>query len=475
MTRYVVLHGHIYQPPREDPWSGEIAVEASAAPFANWNQRITEECYRPNAAARVLGQDGSVAYVRDNYRETSVDVGPTLAVWLEHHAPDVLQAIVDADRAGHTAIAHPWVHAILPLCSPRDVRTLVHWGASDFEQRFGRPAEGMWLPETAVDTMTLEALADEGIAFTLLAPHQLEATRAGHADPWTEDVDPRVPYRLTLPSGRVMSVLTYDGGLSNAVAFEGVLRDGVGFAHRLLQSCGDWATGIAAVVTDFETYGHHHRFGEMALARALEELARMEDVAVVSAAEAIRAVPSREALLAERTAWSCAHGIDRWQADCGCRTRDATPLGQAWRAPLRTALDWFRDRAQADDLARDFANPWAARDAFGEVLSGAIDRERWLEDALAPGGDPARASAWIDLQLHLLLMFTSCGWFFDDAAGHETILVLRHAARALELVVQLGGPDLEAGLVDRLHPMRSEDPAFPDGAAIWAEVMSRTP
>lgn len=468
MTVYVVFHGHVYQPPRESPWTGEIPEEAGAAPFANWNQRITEECYRPNAAARILGTDGEVAAVRDNYRSVSLDVGPTLAHWLDAHAPDVAAAIAAADREHRTAIAHPWVHAILPLCNERDRRTLVRWGVHDFRRRFGRDPEGMWLPETGVDTPTLEALADEGIFFTLLAPHQLEATRNDAGDEWRSEVDPRRPYRITLPSGRVCTVLTYDGGLSNAVAFENVLRDGVALAARVRAAAGDAETAIASVVTDFETYGHHHRFGEMALARALVELEQMPGVQVVPALAAVSEVPAAEARLAENTAWSCAHGLERWRSNCGCRIQHEAPPGQEWRAPLREALDLLRDRVQADEaLASLFDDCWRARDDYGAVLTGETSREDWLAAHASRAGDAGRATTWITLQLHLLSMYTSCGWFFDDAARLETVLVLRHAARALELIGELGGPDLEPELVELLRPMRSADPRYPDGAAIW--------
>jgi alpha-amylase/alpha-mannosidase (GH57 family) len=421
----------------------------------------------------VLAPDGSVASQRDNYRSLSLDVGPTLAAWLEPHAPDVHAAIVAADGAGGRAIAHPWAHAILPLCTERDRRTLVHWGVADFRRRFGREPAGVWLPETAVDLPTLETLADEGLAFTILAPHQLALSRTAVGAGWSPEIDPRVPHRVALPSGRSVSVLTYDGALSNAVAFEGLLEDGVQLATRVLDAAGPGdGPALAAVVTDFETYGHHHRFGEMALAKALGLLEAEPGVAVVTAAEAIAAVPARDAVLAEHTAWSCAHGVGRWRADCGCRVGPPTPHGQAWRAPLRLAVDWLRDTvAQLEELATDLADPRAARDAYGSVLTGAEPWTEWVGSRLARGGSGERARTWLEAQRHVLLMQSSCGWFFDDAAGHETALVLRHAARAAELVATLGGPDLEPRLVELLRPMRSEDPRYPDGAAIWRELV----
>ncbi len=475
MTRRVVIHGHLYQPPREDPWTGEVPVEPSAAPFANWNERITAECYQPNACATVLQGEGKLATVRNNYASISFNVGPTLAGWLERHAPEVHEALVAADRVSHTALAQPWVHAILPLCCELDRRTLVRWGILDFERRFGRQPEGMWLPETGVDTPTLETLAAQGIRFTILAPRQLARTTSASEADWGEEVDPRVPYRIGLPSGRSVDVLTYDGALSNAVAFEDVLRDGIGFAGRVLSAHGEDGAEepIAAVVTDFETFGHHHRFGEMALAKALDVLEAQDGVAVVSAATAVRGAAPGEGRLVEPSSWSCAHGVERWRSDCGCRAGAPTANGQSWRAPLRDALDWLR--AEASDAVSDtgLVDRWGARDEYGSVLTGAVPIGDWLEPRLEPGADGERARTWLELQRHLLFMFSSCGWFFDDAAGYETLLNLRHAARSLELLRALGGPDLEPGLVDALRPLRSEDPRYPEGAVIWDELVRR--
>jgi alpha-amylase/alpha-mannosidase (GH57 family) len=475
-TRFVVFHGHLYQPPREDPWTGEVPVEASAAPYHDWNERITAECYRPNAHARLLGPGGGLLAVRNNYARVSFDLGPTLASWLEDHAADVYEALVAADHGRGLAIAHPWVHAILPLCNERDRRTLIRWGCDDYRRRFGREPEGMWLPETAADVATLEALADAGVRFTLLAPHQLTHARPGPDAPWREGVDPRLPHAIELPSGRSVVALSYAGGLSAAAAFEGLLHDGEAFAQRVLGAVAEGPeAGVTAVVIDFETYGHHHRGGEMALAKALAELDSAPGVSIVSAQAAIAALPWHEGRLREPSAWSCAHGVGRWREDCSCRIGPETPKGQAWRAPLRDGLDWLRDAAaRAENLASALEDPWAARDAYGEVLTGVVPFEEWVPGRLAAGADPERAGLWLELQRHLLLMYSSCGWFFDDAAGHETVLVLRHAARALDLVAELGGPELEDGLVARLEPMASEDARYPDGRAIWRQLVRKT-
>jgi alpha-amylase/alpha-mannosidase (GH57 family) len=463
----VVVHGHLYQPPREDPRTGTVPVEASAAPFHDWNERITDECYRANAHAR-LGE-ASVS----NYERLSYNACPTLTTWFAEHAPDVLGALADADarqqaRGQHgPALAAPWVHAILPLCSPADRATMVQWGIAEFTHRFGRTPDGMWLPETALDTATLVALADAGIGFTIVAPHQVAAHRHEPGARWAPGAGDGRPLRVALPGGRAIVVLPYDGECSNDVAFNGALHDGVGFARRLVARAHE--RGVCTVVTDMESYGHHHRFGEMALAAAFEHLAADPSVEIVNAADAVARLPHGEGVVVAPSAWSCAHGVERWHSDCGCRAGAPTPHGQSWRAPLRSALDTLRDAvAQLPALASDLRDPARARDEYVAVLLDAEGHDEFVRRR-APG-DAARARQWLQLQYHLLLMYSSCAWFFDDAAGHESLIVLRHAAAAIDLVADLGGPDLERAVVDRLAPMVSDVHAI-GGAAIWHDLV----
>lgn len=469
MTRYAVIHGHLYQPPREDPWSGVVPREETAAPYANWNERITAECYRPNALAGAgpAGRGGV-------YRSLSFNVGPTLARWLELEAPDVHEALVAADHDTQGALAQPWVHAILPLAPERDRVTLVQWGIDDFRCRFGRTPHGMWLPETAVDTPTLETLAGAGIEYTILAPWQLRSgIDPGDGEGGGEDtIDPSHPYRLDLPSGRSLLAATYDGKLAGDVAFGDALQDGSTLARRLLDG-GD-ANGdgpLRLIAVDFETFGHHRREGPRALADALVELAASPDTVVGSLTTALARADARPGRLREPSSWSCAHGVERWRSDCGCCTAPPGPHGQSWRTPLRDALDWLRDAVAAAELAIGLHDPWRARDQYGLVLAGTTTLEEWLPAQLAPGGNPERAATWLELQRHLLLMFSSCGWFFDDAAGYETLINLRHAARALELAGSLGATDLERGFVERLQPMRSDVHPGLDGTAIWHQLV----
>ena len=387
MNRAICIHGHFYQPPRENPWLEVVERQESAYPYHDWNERITAECYAPNAAARLLDGAGHVRRTFDNYSRISFNFGPTLLAWLEQCEPQVYQAVIAADRrsrerfGGHgSAIAQAYNHLILPLANRRDLRTQVIWGVRDFEHRFGRRPEGMWLPETAVDLATLEALAEQGIAFTILAPHQARAVRAAGGAGWADarqGLDTRVPYRCRLPSGRSIALFFYDGALARAVAFERLLASGEGFVSRLLSAFGGGggAWRLVHLATDGETYGHHHRHGEMALAWALEfleERGARYGVALTNYGQFLAAhPPAAEVEIAEDTSWSCVHGVERWRADCGCQVGGEPGWNQAWRRPLRDALDWLRDAAapRFEEVARTLlADPWAARDDYVAVV-----------------------------------------------------------------------------------------------------------
>lgn len=506
---WVCVHGHFYQPPRDNPWLDEIEPQPSAAPYRDWNERITAECYRPNSAARLLDGKGLISEIIDNYQRMSWNFGPTLLDYLHRHAREVHDAIVAADRAscarfsGHgSGMAQAHSHLILPLCSPRDKRTQVRWGAADFEHRFGRRPEGMWLPECAVDTPTLEALADEGIGFTVLAPRQAAAFRppgggAGQQGWQRGPIDTRRGYRCPLPSGRSIDLYFYDGALSQAVAFEHLLRDGRELARRLaaLPPLPGEAISLSHIATDGESYGHHHRFGDMALAAALAAVDGDPRFRLTNYAE-LRALspPTWEVQIVEPSSWSCAHGVSRWCDDCGCNT-GAPGVHQRWRRPLRDALDGLRDRVHAalEELgAPIFEDVWRARDAYIAVLLGEGSEEARqaffdaeLRQPGAGGGDSAGGSAALaqamkarrralelmELGRAAMLMYTSCGWFFDDIGGIETVQVLRYAARALELLQRLTGEDREPELVLQLARATGnhrEKPELADGAAIWA-------
>jgi len=492
MNRFVCIHGHFYQPPRENPWLEEIEIQDSAHPYHDWNERITAECYAPNAAARILGDERRITDIVNNYSRMSFNFGPTLLSWMERHAPEVYAAVLEADResrdrfGGHgAAIAQVYNHIIMPLASERDKRTQVVWGIRDFEHRFGRKPEGMWLAETAVDIATLEVLAAEGIAFTILAPHQALRIRRENTEMW-EDVsggriDTHKPYLCRLPSGRSIALFFYNGPLSREIAFGNLLADGASFARRIAAGFTDTTDPqLVHIATDGETYGHHHKYGDMALAYCFH-LLQTENMAQPTVyGEFLEICPPRDEVeIAENTAWSCAHGIERWRSDCGCETGCDPRLHQRWRAPLREAVDMLAERLgiHFENAASGFLrDPWAARDDYLSVIldRSGEGRNRFLERHAARKLDnesKVRAIKLLEMQRNALLQFTSCGWFFDDVAGLETVQILMYAARAIQLAVETGGPDLEADFVRILERAAGNRPGLKSGAAIYRKII----
>jgi len=446
----VVIHAHFYQPPREDPWLDALEREPGAAPFHDWNERIERECYRTVTAARLPDARGRIRRIVNTLTAISFNVGPTLLEWLEQAAPDSYARILEADRLsaarlGHgNAIAMPYHHTILPLASRRDKRTEVRWGIADFQRRFGREPEGMWLPETAVDDETLDVVAEAGIRFTLLAPHQVVAAPPdGH------------PGLYTTRNGRQVAVAIYDGPLSHQVAFGPLIRDGRAWLDALTsRRPADLEPELITLATDGETYGHHHVYGEMALAAVVDGAEgaglRLENLASFLA----RHPATQPVELVERTSWSCAHGVERWRSDCGCRLDPARFPSQKWRAPLREALDWLAGELHArfEQLAPGhLQDPWESRDAL---------------HGQPPGPTlPVPARELLEMERNALRMFTSCGWFFDDLAGIETLQCLRYAARAIELA-GADGPRLREELAARLAAAHSNDPALGSGRSL---------
>ena len=468
--RAVIVHGHYYQPPRENPWLEYVEAEATAAPAHDWNRRIERECYRAVTAARLPGKDGRVAGILNALAWTSFDVGPTLLDWLEREAPATYEAILAADResagllGSGNAIAAPFHHVILPLASRRDKVTEVRWGIADFRRRFGRAPEGMWLPETAVDEETLDVLAEAGIGFTILAPHQVvEAPPRG------------LPGRVRTTGGREIAVFVYDGPLSHDVAFGPALSDGVAWAQRMLEG-PDGETSLVSVATDGETYGHHHRFGEMALARMVAEVRRERSATLTNFAAFLRAnPPAVQVRIVAPSSWSCVHGVERWRAECGCRVAPVRGWHQRWRAPLREAVEWLAEGLH-EVFAREgeglLADPWAARAAYGESFGSFGEPDPAFAAAHAARvlgeQDGVRARELLEMERNALRLFTSCAWFFDDVGGLEQLQVLRYAARAIELA-GAQGPRLETGFVRRLAAATSNDPEVGDARRMYLD------
>ena len=487
--RYICIHSHFYQPPRENPWLEAIELQDSAYPYHDWNERITAECYSPNASTRILDGTGKIRQIVNNYARISFNFGPSLLSWMEAKTPEVYLSVLAADResrqrfSGHgSALAQAYNHIILPLANSRDKQTQIRWGLADFRHRFGRDAEGMWLPETAVDLETLELLAAEGVRFTILAQNQARRVRQTGARNWRDvsgsRIDPTRPYRVNLASGLSIDIFFYDGPVSQAVAFERLLENGERFASRLLGVFSESRTWpeLVHIATDGETYGHHHRHGEMALAYALNYVETQGLARVTNYGEFLELhPPTHEVEIFENTAWSCAHGVGRWKENCGCSTGARGDWNQEWRGPLRTALDWLRDSVNPhfERLAAELVtDPWAARDGYIDVVLNRRSRSRTAflaKFALRDLSADEQVTLWklLELQRHSMLMYTSCGWFFDELSGIETVQVLQYAGRVIQLAKKLFGEDLEPQFIELLRAARSNVPEFRDGALIW--------
>ncbi len=478
---HVVVHAHCYQPPREDPWLEVVEAEPSAAPDHDWNARIDRECYARlaetevrqrlvGAAAGDPDARSGIARLVNLYSWCTFDVGATLCEWMEDGAPDTLRAMVEGDAAsvrrwGHgNAIAAPYHHVILPLASPRDRRTEVRWGIADFQRRFGRFPEGMWLPECAADDDTLDLLAEEGIHFTILAPYQVTTTAETHG----------LPVRWRGASGRTLTILPYDGGLAGEVAFGGLLQHPAALAQRLAPAIGDGQARCTTLATDGETFGHHHRNGERTLALALAAIAQRADARITNAATLVAThPPTLDAQLVSPSSWSCAHGVERWRANCGCRINHDKAPAQHWRGPLRAALTSLA--AHSDGVFEHegtmlFARgPWQTRDDYGSVVGHDGDvLEQFVRDAMHPGAGAdavGRARELLELQRATLRLFTSCAWFFDEVDRIETRQVLRYAARVLEL--SRIGARLEPDFLHLLDAAHSATPNSPTASDVY--------
>jgi alpha-amylase/alpha-mannosidase (GH57 family) len=520
MGQFICIHGHFYQPPRENPWIEEVEVEDSAYPYHDWNARITAECYAPNAASRILDSQKNIIDIVNNYASISFNFGPTLLMWLEQNNPVVYSAILKADKnsmkrfSGHgSAIAQVYNHLIMPLATRRDKRTQVLWGISDFRHRFGRFPEGMWLAETAVDTETLEILADQGILFTILSPSQALRVKRISGGSWTtaipETLDCSVAYRCQLRNNRSIVIFFYDKPVSEELAFGSLLENGEAFAHRMI---GHFArpgreSGLLSIVSDGETYGHHHRFADMALAYALYDIERDKSATITIFGEYLAGhPPAYDVEIRENTSWSCPHGVERWRANCGCCTKGTAvhdaekhsrritetrgggsnppqtcdlPGNQNWRAPLREAMDHLRgelDRIFETSAAQFLADPWSARDDYITVIldRSPVSRENFLNRHASRKltyDEQCTAFTLLEMERNALLMFTSCGWFFDDISGIESVQVMKYACRAMQLAKDVTGNNLEPDYLNALSRARSNKPGHLDGSTIYLDFV----
>jgi len=483
----LIIHGHFYQPPRENPWTGIIEQQSGASPFHDWNERIHAECYWPNAFV----QSGSEESI-NNYNNISFNFGPTLLSWLQTHHPGTYQKILDADkqsakiRNGHgNAIAQAYGHAILPLCNDRDRLTQVLWGVADFRYRFDREPESLWLPESACNAQTLDLLIEQGLRYVILAPGQAKRFRAP-AGEWRNvaeyGIDSSLAYRYRhrTQRSRSLAVFFYFGGLSQAIAFERALRSSELLIGLIKQAARNSA--MVNIATDGETYGHHFKFGDLALAHALEVEAKKEGLSVTNYGEFLdRHEPEFEIEISEGesgegSSWSCVHGVERWKSNCGCHTGGEPGWTQNWRGPLRKALEFLRDNLAThfEDLGGDLLrDPWDARNFYIDLMLGRSRNEFFSRHArrLLSASEQNRALTLLEMQCHALLMFTSCGWFFSEISGIETVQILRYAARALELSEELGISSPRARFLEMLAAAASNIPKSGNAANIFRELV----
>lgn len=479
--KYICVHGHFYQPPRENPWLNKVEMQESAYPYHDWNHRINAECYVRNSASRILGEEGKIQAIMNNYAWMSFNIGPTLLAWMENETPETYEAILEADKqsietfSGHgAALAQAYNHLIMPLANERDQETQVIWGIEDFKSRYGREPEGMWLGETAANTSVLEMLAKHGIKFTILSPYQAKRVRKIGGKEWEDATDAKVntrrAYTCKLPSGNEISLFFYDGPASQAVAFEGLLNNGEGFADRLRGQLGDNGDlELVNIATDGESYGHHHKLGEMALSYCLHSLEKDENINLTIYGEFLEKFPPEyEAEIIENTSWSCYHGVERWRSDCGCSTGGNGDWNQKWREPLRQAFDDIREKLivlYEEQMEPYTSDPWGVRNKYVQVI---LNRDyenvkRFLDENFGSDlseEEEVKLLKLLEMQYHAMLMYTSCGWFFDEVTGIESMQDIFYATRAIQLAEEVSGDSYEPDFVESLKKIPSNLPEY---------------
>lgn len=488
---FLTIHGHFYQPPRENPWLEAIELQDSALPFHDWNERINKECYNPNSVSKIVDSRNRILDVVNNYEYMSYNFGPTLLSWMEQFAPLTYERIIKADiesiseHNGHgNAIAQVYNHIIMPLANEHDKETQIKWGIRDFEYRFGRKPEGMWLAETAVDDDTLRILEANGIKFTILSPYQADKFKKKGDKEWTDvswgNIDPARSYKYNIKSapGKSIDLFFYDGAISRSVAFDELLKDGNKFIKRLkegVSDCRDFPQ-IVNIATDGESYGHHTKFGDMALAYVLKVKAKDEGFKITNYAEYLDKYRSDcEVEIKQASSWSCFHGVGRWKEDCGCSTGGHPGWNQKWRKPLREALDYLRDELVIifeQEGPKYFDNVWEIRNKYIDVI---LDRNEMnvkkfqQENFKSDLSDEQKVHAMelLEIQRQAMLMYTSCGWFFSEISGIETVQIMKYAARAMQLATKFSNKDLETHFLEILSDAKSNIPEHGTGKDIF--------
>lgn len=489
---FLTIHGHFYQPPRENPWLEAIELQDSALPFHDWNERINRECYNPNSVSKIVDSRNRILDMVNNYEYMSFNFGPTLLSWMEHFAPLTYERIIKADiesvseHSGHgNAMAQVYNHIIMPLANENDKRTQILWGIRDFEYRFGRKPEGMWLAETAVDDDTLRILEENGIKFTVLSPYQADKFKKKRDKDWTDvswgSIDPARSYRYNIKSapGKFIDLFFYDGAISRSVAFDELLTDGNKFIKRLKEGVSDLRDypQLINIATDGESYGHHTKFGDMALSYVLKVRAKDEGFTITNYAEYLDNYRSDcEVEIKQASSWSCFHGVGRWKEDCGCSTGGHPGWNQKWRKPLRNALDYLRDElvsvfeTEGEKYFND--NPWNVRNKYIDVILDRnesnikkFQKENFKTDL--SDEEKVKAMQLLEIQRQCLLMYTSCGWFFSEISGIETVQIMKYAARAMQLASKFTDKNLEENFLNILSEAKSNIPDFGTGKDIF--------
>lgn len=493
--KFLTIHGHFYQPPRENPWLESIELQDSASPYHDWNERINNECYNPNSVAKIVDNRNRILDVVNNYELISFNFGPTLLSWMEEHAPLAYERVIKADiesvgeHDGHgNAIAQVYNHMIMPLANEKDKQTQVIWGIKDFETRFGRKPEGMWLAETAVDDESLRILVENGIKYTILSPYQALKTRKIGDKDWSDvswgNIDPACAYRYYIKSApdKYIDLFFYDGAISKSVAFDEILKDGNKFIRRLKEGVSDGRDycQLVNIATDGESYGHHTKFGDMALSYVLRIRAKEEGFTIVNYAQYLEKCPSQmEVDIKQASSWSCFHGVGRWKEDCGCSTGGHPGWNQKWRKPLRDALDYLRDELVTifeKESKNYFKDAWNARNKYIDVI---LDRSELSIKKFQKGNfvtdlseeQKVKAMELLEMQRQAMLMYTSCGWFFSEISGIETTQIMKYAARAMQLAQSFSKKDLEKHFLEILSEAKSNFPEFGTGKDIFEKFV----